>query len=490
MKRLYAILMLFCCLGMARAVDQIDLLITVTNTPVTGDTLTINSTTRTWTNAHSSLTILTNLADFPTNTSTTNLYFNLSAYFLSELPFVKYESSNQLRLVFAPGDAVSASEAGNWASFSYETNDTTTARAVRMPITVEAATNQTNIATWLVESLQYSTAFIDGSWIAGSNLAALDLNNIFSGTNSLSDGGWNRASITNLTTLSGVLGKLTNGYVTNLVLDAPILTNGTLIGSVITNGTLAGTYAEIQGLIPYLYMSAEIGTESVGPTILMHKFDGLKSAPTAVENNDVLGHFSFGGYGSTAIKTSGRFYHKADQDFTDANASARFEFWLAPTNSTTLAEVVTIHNDRTTIANELRPTGTITNSATTGYGSFGVSGGPYGYPLLRRYNNTSLANGNNSGIVPGDAAYMKVSGPSASFTINGITNWADGRLLVIQNSTTHNMTIANDSGTDPQAGNRIYTGTGADVAITNNPGCVTLIYDSAVSRWVIVSKTD
>ena len=49
------------------------------------------------------------------------------------------------------------------------------------------------------------------------------------------------------------------------------------------------------------------------------------------------------------------------------------------------------------------------------------------------------------------------------------------------------LTIANQSVTDPTAANRIFTGTSGDVACTNNPGTVTLIYNATVSRWILVN---
>lgn len=80
---------------------------------------------------------------------------------------------------------------------------------------------------------------------------------------------------------------------------------------------------------------------------------------------------------------------------------------------------------------------------------------------------------------------MKVSGPTSAFTINGISAGRDGRICILQNGTSQTMTIANDSGGDPTPGNRIYTGTGADMVITNNPGIVWLVYDGSSSHWIV-----
>jgi uncharacterized lipoprotein YmbA len=107
-----------------------------------------------------------------------------------------------------------------------------------------------------------------------------------------------------------------------------------------------------------------------------------------------------------------------------------------------------------------------------------------------RTNVSSLANGSNAGLDFGGKVYVKIkAGPTGAFAINGIAGGADGRVLIIDNSIAQNMTIANDSGTDPVAANRIYTRTGADVT-TAGQGVVTLIYDSEDSRWIVVSVRD
>lgn len=107
-----------------------------------------------------------------------------------------------------------------------------------------------------------------------------------------------------------------------------------------------------------------------------------------------------------------------------------------------------------------------------------------------RNNHTALANGNNAGVDFGGMTYVKLkAGPSAAFAICGIAGGTDGRMLIIDNSIAQNMTIANDSGVEPTAANRIYTRTGSDVATTGQ-GVVTLIYDSEDSRWILVSVRD
>lgn len=107
---------------------------------------------------------------------------------------------------------------------------------------------------------------------------------------------------------------------------------------------------------------------------------------------------------------------------------------------------------------------------------------------FRRYPITSLANGNNAGIVVGTNTFVEVSGPSGAFTINGMTGSPnrDGQLVVVVNQTGQDMTVAHQSGTDPTAANRIISLTGADRTTTGN-GAATFFYSAATSRWILIS---
>jgi len=80
------------------------------------------------------------------------------------------------------------------------------------------------------------------------------------------------------------------------------------------------------------------------------------------------------------------------------------------------------------------------------------------------------------------------AGPSAAFTINGITGGRNGRELYLYNSTAQSWTFANESGVDATPANRITTTTGSDVAQTG-PSWAFIIYDSETSRWVLRSVT-
>jgi len=99
----------------------------------------------------------------------------------------------------------------------------------------------------------------------------------------------------------------------------------------------------------------------------------------------------------------------------------------------------------------------------------------------------TLANGNNAGITPSNAAFTRITaGPTAAFAVCGIVAPANNRLLILYNATGQNMTIAHESGVDATPANRILSMTGADQATTGD-GCVILLYNTDVARWILVS---
>ena len=107
---------------------------------------------------------------------------------------------------------------------------------------------------------------------------------------------------------------------------------------------------------------------------------------------------------------------------------------------------------------------------------------------LRRYPITSLANGANAGVIIGTNSFVEVSGPTAAFTINGMTGspLRDGHLVVILNQTGYDMTVAHQSGVEPTAANRIITMTGADRTTTGN-GAATFLYNANTARWMLIA---
>ena len=94
-------------------------------------------------------------------------------------------------------------------------------------------------------------------------------------------------------------------------------------------------------------------------------------------------------------------------------------------------------------------------------------------------------NGSNNNINIGGASFIKITGPTAAFTITGISGGVNGKVVILYNATTYNMTIANEN-TGSTATNRITTLSGSSIT-TTGVGTITLIYDSTASRWIVTS---
>ena len=98
----------------------------------------------------------------------------------------------------------------------------------------------------------------------------------------------------------------------------------------------------------------------------------------------------------------------------------------------------------------------------------------------------TASNGANNNITLPNKSFIRVTGPTGAFSITGITKPAnqDGRVVILYNTTSQNMTITNDA--TSTAANRILTGQG-DVATTGT-GIVSLIYSVTDARWILLTK--
>lgn len=99
----------------------------------------------------------------------------------------------------------------------------------------------------------------------------------------------------------------------------------------------------------------------------------------------------------------------------------------------------------------------------------------------------AAVNGVNNNLSLASASFILIKTPTANFSITGMSGGLDGRVLVLFNSTGHNMTIVNESPSSTDI-NRVITGTGADI-VTVAQGAVTLIYSitGPDPRWIVTS---
>lgn len=101
----------------------------------------------------------------------------------------------------------------------------------------------------------------------------------------------------------------------------------------------------------------------------------------------------------------------------------------------------------------------------------------------------ALANGANQNVAifPPFGVNYQIAGPSAGFSIGGLTGGSDGRLIVLQNTVSQTMTLNNqDAGST--AVNQILTFTGGNVTLrANGRSNAVLLYDATAAVWIIVA---
>ncbi len=104
--------------------------------------------------------------------------------------------------------------------------------------------------------------------------------------------------------------------------------------------------------------------------------------------------------------------------------------------------------------------------------------------LALRDTTITLVNGANNDVFIGGYSFIRIVGPTAAFTVSGLAGGVDGKVVILYNTTTQNMTIANDA--TSTSANRIYTLSGANV-ITTGTGSITMIYSTPDTRWIVIA---
>jgi hypothetical protein len=91
----------------------------------------------------------------------------------------------------------------------------------------------------------------------------------------------------------------------------------------------------------------------------------------------------------------------------------------------------------------------------------------------------------NTALSIGSFSFIRLT-PTAAFSIAGVAGGVDGKIVVLFNEGTFNMTILNESAT-ATAANRIECLTGANI-VTTGQGTVTMMYSAADSRWIVIGS--
>lgn len=103
----------------------------------------------------------------------------------------------------------------------------------------------------------------------------------------------------------------------------------------------------------------------------------------------------------------------------------------------------------------------------------------------------TVANGANGAIDPDSStprSWIRLIGPTASFSVGGFLYGIDGVMLVVNNTTMQAWTIKNEDAA-VVASARILTQTGGDLVFPANLATATFIYSGTDSRWLLVASS-
>jgi hypothetical protein len=472
----------------ALAVDRITASLSITNAAGTtnGQTITLNGNVRTWTNSVAlvSAQVLTN------STATgakTNLYKAVGLVPFSQVTEFDKGATN-IDFTGASGLAMTMTLSPGWASVSYATQNVTTLTAVRVPIDGEATASQrTNIASLLVkgESDRSTNSFSESS-AAMANFVGLSLAQAISGNKFF----------------MGASNYFASAYLLN-----PISTNGANYGNAFSSPG-AGLSSEQFGIGA---TAGGIQALAVGPSASASATFSTavgNSAAALYTNSTAVGSGAF--TGKDAATALGR---SANATGTNATA-AGFSTLASGVNSSALGATAHATHDNatavgsgatTTAANQVMLGAPGINTVVNNFLQV-LAGATFANGLTNlsltapttffaesdiaftRKAVSSLATGVNAGVPVGTNIFVEVSGPGAAFSIAGLANGRDGKFVILLNQTTFNMTLSNESGSEPagSATNRIHCLTGADKVVTGNSASI-LVYSGTLSRWIPIT---
>lgn len=481
MRKLLAILLLLLAIR-AEAV-LVTATVTVTNVPATSNSWTVNGDFRYWTNAQSATTILTNSTGLAP--SLTNLLAQIQSKPYASIIAAWY-SPTQLTL---KGSAVLLSGGVyiNWASVSYATNGGAITYTLDVPATnVTGLPVRTNNANYIVDYLNlYGVTPINTNAPALSNYVSI-------GTvpqtmaNKLINGGvfdGNRA--TNQIGINGTVNRLTSGQYITPILISPVATNATNYGLAISSpGSAPG--------------SEQFGTGATASGT--NSFAGGKSANASKTSATAIGNSAgasgdYGtalGYGSIASGWQsigiGALVNSAGSNSIAIGAAADAGTYadvvvLGTTAFSTDTNQVTLGNSTYTVRVPGRiVANSITNSTHTGtnqwHGSIQFPRAATG--AIR----TGLANTNNylDGVTN---AFIYTTGASTLHNYIGVKGGQDGQYFVTRDGCGTDIEVSNMDG-GAVAADRIWTGTGSKVTLTNRPAIFGLLYNSQSNWWEFI----
>lgn len=99
----------------------------------------------------------------------------------------------------------------------------------------------------------------------------------------------------------------------------------------------------------------------------------------------------------------------------------------------------------------------------------------------------TLSNGQNNNIAVTSSVYQYITGPTTAFSVTGFesSGTVSGHVIILENETSQQMTIKNNTGSN--VGQKILTLTGTDVVFPAGRSAAIFIYDSNEGNWILIS---
>lgn len=527
----------------ANAADWITATIHVSTNAPLGNTnnLSINGDTRTFTNTVTgSPATLIQETNSVTSTAT-NILNHLTSYKVNPGFYLSQTSSTNVTVRGLVGGAMAITLAGGWGHVTYSTQTVQTPTyVVRVPVSNEAATNRVTIANGLVDAASdYATSSFDTNAVALSNF--------------ITKGSSPRQHISSPITLngglSGILEKMTNGYGTNQVFDSPKTTNLVNYGNAIrsegsggnslqlgSNALATGTRsvaignssaasvadslavglsaaasgqfssaigngaqssAQSSAALGQNATASGINSTALGTTASASGLNStaLGNSPSASETNSIaIGvGATASGFNSVAIGDDNTqataigtiaIGSGADASFQDSIAIGGRDSSTAEAVSTTATNQIRLGTTKHTVSIP----GVLQAASTTNSVMRGTNKWDGDLELTRRAN-SSPVNGDNSGVVLGTNVVISITGPTTIGAYAGFSAERGDSFHFVRFSGAITNIIRNQSGLEATAANRIITGTGADLSLTNEPSWIQLIRNGSSDRWEVIAHS-
>ena len=512
------IVFLGCWMFMRAAVADslVTLLITITNAPAPGSSLTVNGVTRTWTNSVATPATQIRTATNGIAAAATNLYSHLASYPFAGPLALGMPASNVVSLRGQLNQTIAASSLTNWATLTLSTNaNVTNMVTVRVPASAEAQNVRRFVADELVRTIRDNA--LSNAFDAATPVLAEFLSK--SGTQTVTGPKTFTAPVVllSVTTSNGVnkgsafsspgaggeseqFGALaTASAAASTAVGASAAATGVSSTAVGAYATAAGQRSIVigEGATDNGYSNAVVlgkGAAATGPwDIILGAINHIVRVPGMILGpviSNAVYHGTIGNLSGGTISGStitGSVVHATGGLLNGVTVSNGLIYASGgKVLGAVLSNVVvyssgglqtggkTVSQEHT---NSLIGTPTLVGESTVN--------GPLRWGMT---SSGALANGVNAGVDPGAGAFLKIaSGPTAAFTVNGISSGSAGRVLVVHNATGYPVTWANESGIDPVAANRIRTYSGGDLTGTGN-SLMFLIYDGTIARWVLLGQ--